>query len=87
MHLPPFDVTSPPSIPPHELVRVTLTTHLGAVYEVPDMTRAQIEQTLTEDWALGSSLTLVNVSQAVLVLPFRILASIAVNGELKWRAP
>lgn len=68
-----------------KLVTVELRTQLGAVYVFPDMPDEEMRKMLE---AIGntsmSQLTLVNVSQAVLCTPLRILATILVDGEERW---
>lgn len=79
------DSSQAPSL---ELVPVMIVTTLGEMYRFPDMTRREIERVIAEDWVLpGGMLTLVNISQACLVVPIRIIASIHVSGEKKWSAP
>jgi len=78
-------MTTSPSVPPIDLVTVTIETTLGARYEFPDMSRRIVEGLITDELALLGNLTLVNVSQAVLVIPLRIVKVLAINGEVKWR--
>ena len=76
------------SPPPLDLVVVTIHTRLGETYRFPDMARREIERVIAEDWTLPTGMfTLVNISQAVLVLPIRIIAEIFVGYERKWVAP
>lgn len=78
--------TSPRSeIPPSDLVRVTIRTLLGACYEFPDMDRKEIDKLFKDDVARFGNLTLVNISEAVLVVPLRIISVLLVNDEEKWR--
>lgn len=79
-------MNQPSSIPPSvELVRVTIETTLGAIYEFPDMPRAELDRLLKDNIAFQGDLTLSNVSRAVLLLPTRIIKTLAINGEVKWR--
>jgi HD-like signal output (HDOD) protein len=74
--------------PPPDLVVVIINTRLKETYRFPDMTRREIERVIAEDWALPTgTLTLVNISQACLVLPIRIIAEVFVDGVKKWSAP
>ena len=69
------------------LVNITITTQLGAVYELPDVPEATIAELLKSPNLHGfPSLSLINQSQACLVIPTRIIATIAVAGEVRWRA-
>jgi hypothetical protein len=76
-------LSSPP--PSGELVEVRIETTLGAHYSFPDMQRAMLEFLLKEDLGLDGNLVLTNVSQAVLVVPVRIIKTLSINGEVKWR--
>lgn len=71
------------------LVSLTLRTRLGACYVFPDMARSEVELLLRriEDAAKSGQLTLVNASQAVLILPFRIIKTISVGEEERWCSP
>lgn len=74
--------------PPIDLVAVTIVTKLEETYLFPDMARGEIERVIVEDWAIPSgTLTLVNVSQACLVIPIRIIRTIKINDEVKWSSP
>lgn len=75
-------------LPSPSLVRVTITTELGAVYELPDMFAHVLETLLVSDKLHGfPQISLVNASSACLVMPTRIIKTIAVDGEIKWRCP
>ena len=70
------------------LVSVIVTTELGAVYHFPDMQRAHVEALLKSPNLHGfAQVTFVNQSAACLVIPARIIRTIAVDGEIKWRCP
>lgn len=71
--------------PPQELVEVTIETTLGAVYKFPDMTRSVVERIVKDNISLQGDLVLTNVSQAALVVPTRIIKTLAINGEVNWR--
>lgn len=67
-----------------KLVDVMLTTSLGAEYRFPD-----VDESVAEDFAksfrpFAGTITLTNVSNACLVLPSRIVATIKVGGQVKW---
>lgn len=69
------------------LVQVTITTELGAVYEFPDMFLHVLETLIASETLHGfAQVSLINQSSACLVLPTRIVKTIAVNGEIKWRS-
>jgi hypothetical protein len=71
--------------PPQELVHVTIETTLGAIYKFPDMTRDAVERIIKDNISFQGDLVLTNVSKAVLVLPTRIIKTLAINDEVKWR--
>jgi hypothetical protein len=67
---------------------LTFTTKLGASYMFPDVPSNVAEAFLRELAVAGDiNLTLTNVSCAVLCIPFRILSTVSVNGEERWRCP
>lgn len=72
------------TLPPVELVKVTIETSLGSTYEFPDMTRSAVERLIKDNISFQGDLTLANVSGAVMVIPTRIIKTLAVNGEVKW---
>jgi len=78
-------MTQSSQFPPQELVEVSIETTLGAVYKFPDMTRAAVERVLKDNISLQGDLVLTNVSTAALVVPTRIIKTLAINGEVKWR--
>lgn len=67
-----------------ELRTLVITTHLGAVYHFPDVDKGAFEWLPAARCTL-SSVTLVNVSNAVLVLPTRIIDSVTVDGKEIWK--
>jgi hypothetical protein len=69
------------------LVEVAFETHLGAKYMLPDMDCAEMEKLATFFPTSYSSITLVNVSQACLVLPLRTVRVFYINGVERWRHP
>ena len=79
-------MNAPSSIPPSlQLVTITIETFLGATYVFPDMSRAEIDRLLKDNIAFHGDLTLSNVGRAVLLLPIRIIKTLSVEGEVKWR--
>ncbi len=78
-------MTAPVDTP---LVAVMVVTELGAEYHFPDVLRSQIEPLLVSDTLHGfTQLTVINQSGACLVIPKRIIKTIALDGEIKWRTP
>lgn len=70
------------------VVQVELRTYLGAAYVFPDMEHAEVERMIDSlQSASLSQITLVNVSQAALCVPLRIVVQIVVDGEERWRSP
>lgn len=70
-----------------KLVRVKITTELGAVYEFPDMIAQILEPLIASENLCGfPQISLVNASSACLVLPVRIIKTIEVDGEVKWHS-
>lgn len=68
------------------LVKLTIITSLDAEYIFPDVPEKSIEELVKSPNLHGfPSLSIVNQSGACLVLPTRIIKTIAVNGEIKWR--
>lgn len=69
-----------------KLVKLTLTTSLGAEYVLPDMPEKTVEELIKSPNLHGfSSLSLVNQSGACLIIPVRTIETITVDGEIKWR--
>ena len=69
---------------------VRVYTREGSVYTFPDMDAEAVKKVLPESGRLPTnspSLSLVNVSVASLVIPFRVITEIYVNWERIWRAP
>lgn len=69
-----------------KLTDVELVTLLGARYVFPDMPRAEMDA-LVERAKHGEScqsLTIHNASSAVLVMPWRIVATISYDGGVRW---
>lgn len=73
------------SSPPSGLVTVTIETRMGAVYQFPDMTRGSVDKLLRDNIAFQGDIILSNISRATLVLPTRIIKTLAIDGEVKWR--
>lgn len=64
-----------------------IETRLGAKYVFPDMTD-KIHLPVGAGLDVGkSSITLVNTSGAALVLPFRIVKTIRLDGTVIWEGP
>jgi hypothetical protein len=70
-----------------KLVKVKITTELEAVYEFPDMFLSALDTLIASENLHGfAQVSLVNASSACLVLPSRIIKTIEVDGEVKWRS-
>lgn len=70
------------------LVQVAVTTELGAVYNFPDMLKSHVDALVMSPNLHGfAQITFVNQSTACLIIPARIIKTIAVDGEIKWRCP
>lgn len=71
------------------LVEVAFETILGARYVFPDMNAEMFKAVCLDriEHLRDVNLTLVNVSQACLVMPVRIIKKILVNGEERWTRP
>lgn len=64
-----------------------LETHLGDRYELPSMLAVQISAAHSLlDWSEASSITLVNISEAVLVVPKRVIKRAGVGERCFWEA-
>lgn len=69
------------------LKKMWLETHLGDRYELPNMPPVQIAAAHSLlDWTDASSITLVNISEAVLVVPKRIIKRAGVGDRCFWEA-
>lgn len=81
-------MTQPATEEPDTLVEVEIESDLGAHYKIPDCSWKLLWQ-LTRSESLHGfpSLSLVNVSQACLVIPTRIIKTISANGQILWRSP
>lgn len=66
-----------------QLMHVYIETLEGASYSFPDMDKEKLEQLLGNDstWKALGSLVLVNASGACLVVPTRIIKTIALNPD------
>ncbi len=73
------------------LTVVKIETSMESVYEFPDMDSTVVESLFSErginTFANMGCISLVNISKACLVLPFRILEAIYVDGVERWRSP
>lgn len=68
------------------LSEVEFETTMGAVYKFPDVDSGALDQLVSFfPSSTHPQVTLTNVSQACLVLPARIVASIRVDGVERWR--
>jgi hypothetical protein len=73
-----------------KLVEVVVTTREGARYVFPDMAEGELRKVLPESGRLLASmpsLMMANASVAVLTIPFRIIKTIEVGGEVLWASP
>lgn len=68
-----------------DFVNVRILTRTGALYEFPDMSSDAMEKLLEARPSGWRDLTLTNVSGACMVIPFRIIEELLVNGESKWK--
>lgn len=85
------------SLGANDLCTVCVTTREGAKYLFPDMSLAQLRGVLPESGRIKEdmpSLMMVNVSLAVLSLPFRVIKTIEAktkvpgwDGEVLWACP
>lgn len=66
-----------------QLVTVEIETILGAVYVFPDVALEEVD-TMMKHFHEASSVTLVSVSRACLVLPPRIVKVVRVDGKERW---
>lgn len=66
---------------------VGILTKTGSHYEFPDIDKGEIHKVLSSQVYSAGNLTLVNISGACLTLPIRIIDTIAIDGEVTWRAP
>lgn len=69
---------------------VTITTREGSSYKFPDVLRKYVLRALPETGrtpAESHALLLLNLSGAVLSLPLRIVATVAIEEEVLWVCP
>jgi len=72
-----------------DLVSVSIRSKSGALYVFPDMSLSVVKSILPENGrVLGGqpSFTLLNISAAVVSIPFIIIAEILVDDEVLWSA-
>lgn len=72
-----------------KLTVLEVTTLLGATYRFPDAMQSDID-TIVQHAGRGdscSSLSVHNVSGAVMVMPWRIVSAIICDGEVRWKNP
>jgi len=63
-----------------KLVTISIETFLKATYQFPDMGEPEIVEALSRLNSASGNLTLVNASQAVIVVPLRIIRVVSVDG-------
>jgi len=74
------------------LASIEVTTRNGDVYSFPAMDREEVRKVLPAGKnepppTSQSTLAMVNASFAVLSVPFRIIKTIAVDGDIWWDSP
>lgn len=70
-----------------QMVVLELQTLLGARYVFPDVDKGELDQ-VVQHASRGehcASLTVRNISHAVLVVPWRIISEISYGGEVQWK--
>lgn len=85
------------SLGSNDLCTVHVTTHEGAEYIFPDMSLGQLRGVMPESGRIPAdmpSLMMVNISIAVLTMPFRVIKTVEVktgepgwDGEILWASP
>lgn len=65
---------------------VGIATKTGSRYEFPDMSKSEVFKILGPQLFGANDLILVNISGACITIPIRIIDSIAIDGEVTWRA-
>lgn len=74
-----------------KLVTVQIQTFEGSLYEFPDMDEAVLINLLTDramsDYRVMGKLSLVNISHAIVLIPFHIIQVVFIEGVEKWRSP
>lgn len=75
--------------PKSDLVDLDIFTHEGDHYHFSAMSKSALEKTLPKgsNRRLDGSLTLVNASTAILMIPMRIIKKITVEKEVWWGLP
>jgi len=66
---------------------VHIRTKTEAEYVFPDIDKDSVHRVISLQVYSATSLTLTNISGACLVVPIRIIDTIAVDGEILWKAP
>jgi hypothetical protein len=70
------------------LKTIWFETHLGAKYEMPDMLEEHISKAhRLLDMKEVSNITVLNVSEVVLLIPRRIIKKVGVGDRCFWEAP
>ena len=66
---------------------IGIRTRTGARYEFPDMKLADVDPIINhaKSGDSCSQIALHNVSQSVLVVPWKIVDEISMDGEVKWK--
>jgi len=70
-----------------ELKLIEIETHLGAVYRFPDVTGDVYVPVGAGIDKSQSFFTIANISGSGLTIPYRIIKTIKVDGELLWTGP
>ena len=63
-----------------------LETRLGSRYEVPDMTTAHMDSVCQQLDSHPDTITVVNVSNVIMIFPKRILAKAGTGNRCFWEA-
>ena len=69
------------------MVAVEIETLLGATYRIPDVTAGALEDFIRQWPPSQGTLSIVNVSNACLFMPTRIVNIIRVDGVVRWERP
>jgi hypothetical protein len=59
-------------------------TTLGTKYEMPDMQTNYVDSVLKQLFDNATNISVINISEAVLILPKRILAKAGVGDRCSW---
>jgi len=69
------------------LKTIEIETHLGSIYRLPDYLGKIWVPAGSGTGINDSTFVVVNISGAALTIPFRIIKTIKVDGELLWTGP